>query len=244
MRIAHLTDPHIRHHLPGSSSIPRRHSRLMLACLAQAMARLADLRPDLLVVTGDLLDYPLEYAADPRFRSLAWADLMALRRVLAEAPCPRIVLPGNHDLEELCERAFPPVQECIIAGHRVLAFYDREGEGHVPRRVAGERARFCEALERRDGVPQVHVQHYVVWPERNQGYPHTYGDGDALRRRIVQSGRVRLVLSGHYHAGVPPFCEEGVWFAVAPALCQAPYRFWVYDLANGSLTWQEHALEE
>ena len=36
-----------------------------------------------------------------------------------------------------------------------------------------------------------------------------------MREAIIASGNVRLVLSGHYHIGVPLFLDKGVWFATA-----------------------------
>jgi predicted MPP superfamily phosphohydrolase len=61
MRIIHLTDLHLRHYLPGTSSIPKRRSRVVLGLLERAVTRLTALQPDLVAVTGDLLDYPLEW---------------------------------------------------------------------------------------------------------------------------------------------------------------------------------------
>lgn len=244
MRIVHLTDLHLRCHLPGTSSIKTRRSRAMLAALARVAPRISALEPDLLALTGDLLDYPLEHAADPRFRSLALADLAALREALKPLACTQIVLPGNHDVDELCAQVFPPMRECVVAGYRVFAFGDREGPGHVPLRCGQERARLEAALRQDDSLPQVHLQHYVVWPRLNEGYPHTYADAEALRQQIAASGRVRLVLSGHYHRGVAPTCAQGVWFAVTPAFCEAPHPYRIYDLADGELAWREQALEE
>jgi 3',5'-cyclic-AMP phosphodiesterase len=243
MRIVHLTDLHLRHNLPGTSSIPKRRSRVVLGLLERAVTRLPDLQPDLVAVTGDLLDYPLEYRADPRFRSLARKDLIAMRQLLDQAACPVIVLPGNHDLEDLCRQVFAPDPECAIAGHRVLTFQDRQGQGYVPYRVGRERERFAAALEDDDPRPQVHLQHYVVWPRLNGNYPYSYADAEALQERITRSGRVRLVLQGHYHRGVEPLAVGDTWFAVTPALCEAPYRYWVYELADSGLTCHEEILE-
>ena len=58
---------------------------------------------------------------------------------------------------------------------------------HRQRRWHWEWARSPEAPAR-----QVHLQHYVLTPELNQGYPHTYLEGADLAERTGASGRVIL----------------------------------------------------
>jgi hypothetical protein len=63
-----------------------------------------------------------------------------------------------------------------------------------------------------------------------------------MREEIIASGNVRLVLSGHYHPGVPPLADKGVTFVTAPAFAEPPHRFWTYDLSGGDVAWQSHRL--
>jgi hypothetical protein len=159
------------------------------------------------------------------------ADLRLIGDLLATFSCPWFVLPGNHDHPGLFAEVFGGrPQDTQVAGLRVLAFHDWEGEHHVPQRVGVERRRFDDALDDGDGRRQIHLQHYLIAPDRNEGYPHTYGEGEALRRRIVADGRVAAVLSGHYHAGVDPFRDGDTWFVTAPAFCEAPHPFWLHEL--------------
>lgn len=233
MRIAHISDLHLRHHLPGTAEIPTRLSRQMPGFFAQALDEIQAHAPDLLVLSGDLLDYPFEGMDDPLLQSAGLADLQLIADLLAPLPMPQVILPGNHDHPALVEHRFPARDgEITVAGHRVLAFRDHEGPQHVPQRTGSERRRFLSALADEHSLPQVHVQHYVVWPERNAEYPHTYGDGAAMREAIIASGNVRLVLSGHYHAGVPLFVDKGVYFATVPAFAEAPHCFAIYDLGD------------
>jgi 3',5'-cyclic AMP phosphodiesterase CpdA len=97
MLIAQLSDLHVRaegeyHH--GTVDSNQR--------LREAIAYLngLDRRPDLVLLTGDLVDrgQPAEYAA--------------LVRLLAELAMPHLVLPGNHDDRDNLRAAFP--------GHRYL----------------------------------------------------------------------------------------------------------------------------
>lgn len=70
-RIAHLSDPHFGTEVPG---------------LPESLARhLATLRPDLILIAGDLTQraLPAQYAAAARF--------------LTALPAPVLVIPGNHD---------------------------------------------------------------------------------------------------------------------------------------------------
>ncbi len=213
---------------------------------AQAIERIAALNPDLLVLSGDLIDYPLgspQQMADPTLQAQARLDLELIAELLARLDCPQALVYGNHEHPALFREVFGHVSsDQTVAGYRVLSFWDEEGEGNVPQRTGAERRRFDDALADASSLSQVHVQHYPVWPECSQDYPYTYGNGAQMRDAIVDSGRVRLVLSGHYHDGVAPFVERGVTFATIPAFCVAPHPFWVYDLADDGVTCTSHTL--
>ena len=59
MKIAHISDFHLRHHLEGDN----------IKCgpdlIAEGARHIAVHSPDLVVVTGDLVDYPLDALDDP-----------------------------------------------------------------------------------------------------------------------------------------------------------------------------------
>lgn len=241
MRIAHISDLHLRHHLPGTAEIPARRSRLMPDYFAQALDQINALSPDALVISGDLLDYPFEGMDDPVLQSAGLADLELIADLLAPLAMPKIIIPGNHDHPDLIEHVFPAGDgELTVQDYRILAFRDHEGPSHVPQRVGQERRRFADALADPHSPPQVHVQHYVVWPERNAGYPHTYGQGAAMREAMIASGKVRLVLSGHYHPGIPLFADKGVYFSTVQCFAETPHAFAIYDM--GGETVQAHTL--
>lgn len=198
---------------------------------AQALDQINALSPDVLVISGDLLDYPFEGMNDPVLQSAGLADLARIAESLAPLTMPKLIIPGNHDHPDLVEHVFPAGDgELALQGYRILAFRDHEGPNHVPQRVGQERRRFADALADPHSPPQIHVQHYVVWPERNADYPHTYGQGAAMREALIASGNVRLVLSGHYHLGVPLFADKGVYFSTVPCFAEAPHAFAIYDL--------------
>ena len=67
-----------------------------------------------------------------------------------------------------------------VQGFRVIIFLDQEGDRHVPRRVGADRARFQSVLSDGDPRPQIHLQHYMIFPEHNGGYPYNYGDAGGV----------------------------------------------------------------
>lgn len=255
LRLGQITDLHLRHHLPGTSAVPARCSRSMPCLLAEAVQQLRQAAVHAVVVTGDLVDHPVdEPDTDDRLRQ-GRDDLNLVAEQLDHLQCPWVVLPGNHDHAGLFAEAFG--HTCLdldVRGYRLLCFNDWDRylspadvppQGavaeHVPRRLGSERGRMLAVLADDDPRPQVHLQHYVIWPRRDDGWPHTYHDGEQLRDELVNDPRVRLVLSGHYHAGVEPFRVHGPrsapWFCVAPAFCQAPHPVLVHELhADGHMT--------
>ena len=94
---------------------------------ARAVAQIATLDPDLLVVSGDLLDYPLDLMDDPDVRRWAEKDLRLIADLLLPISCPIAMVYGNHDHPELFRRVFGHVPSEQIAGmYRVLAHLKTE----------------------------------------------------------------------------------------------------------------------
>jgi Icc protein len=244
MRIAHISDLHLRHHLPGTATISSRLSRDMPALFARALQEIEELKPDLFVLSGDLLDYPLDRMEDALLNERAVEDLDLLRDQLQRLSCPQILVYGNHDHPALFHQVFDHVAvDEVVDGMHILAFLDEEGPLHIPERTGDDQWRFEDALAGTNPWPQIHVQHYLVWPQRNEEYPHTYGAGDVMRDEILEAGNVRLVLSGHYHRGVEPAEFGGVWFSTVPAFCEVPHPYWVYDLRGAELSWRQYEVQ-
>jgi hypothetical protein len=250
VRLGHISDLHLRYHLSGTSAVPARRSRDMPALFTEALAALQGAGVDVVAVTGDLVDHPHETEESPETLRDGEADLRLVAEALSNLSCPWIVLPGNHDHPRLFSHVFGRSVEIDVKGARVIAFSDwdrpvgcvgeEDEKPNVPRRVAAERVRFEAALAAGDPRLQIHLQHYVITPRLDEGWPHTYGDGESIRDSLVADPRVRLALSGHYHPGVGTFLEgdglTGTWFSVAPAFCEAPHPYLLHELGQDSMT--------
>ncbi|MEZ4830999.1 MAG: metallophosphoesterase [Caldilineaceae bacterium] len=243
MKIVHVSDLHLRHHLPGTAEIAERRSRDMPALFADLVTRVVAEGADLFVLSGDLLDYPFTGFEDPTTQAQGETDLRLIEEILARLTMPMVLVRGNHDHPALVTRVFGRLPTTLdVAGHRVICFNDDEGDDHQPRRLGASLRRFEEALDDADSPPQIHVQHYVVWPERNEEYPHTYRDAASMRDQIIESGHVRLVLSGHYHIGVPLFEIDGVYFSTVRGFCEPPHPYAVYFVEGKQIVGEERVL--
>ena len=237
MRIGYLTDLHYRNMVPGTSTIAKRRCREVGRLLERALDIMASDGIDLLLCTGDLLDDPQHPAA--------MDDLGELRDLLASLGVDTMILPGNHDPHP---EAFFQVFErpdCLMSRRHidVLTF----AGDHV---LAGERASVRSDLALRemqeilsaesDAGWTVVAQHYLVYPERNEGYPHNYANGGSIRSIMEQSERGILSISGHYHPGASVSRHNGVSYFVGSAFCEAPHRCYVVDLEETTCVINEH----
>lgn len=245
MKIAHLSDIHLRHHLPGTAAVPERQSREMPERLAAAVQAIAADQPDLLVISGDLLDYPLNAINDADAIQQGEKDLRLVAEILEGTGTPISLVHGNHDHPMLVRTVFNQLPMTrALAGHRVICFFDDEDIDNVPRRLGPSRQHFLDALADESSPPQIHVQHYVIWPRLNKDYPYTYQQGAWMRDLIADSGRVRLVLSGHYHKGVPLFQLGQTYFATVPAFSDPPHPYWLYEIGDRGVTCIERQVDK
>lgn len=255
LKLAHLTDLHLRHHLPGNACIGKRRSIRGLNRFYEALKQIRRDQVDVLVLTGDLVDVPMflvegmprgfSQPHNPRdWSSLALKDYQEIRSALQESGIPWIALPGNHDHWELFNKVFPAVSPLTVKGHRLVAFYDYEGFDNTPRRLGESQTLFREVLTDRDPAPQIHLQHYLLHSLSTQGYPMTYQEAEYLRSKIASSGKVRLCLSGHHHAGNTGIQENGVLYHTTPAFCEAPFAWRTFELDDQEIHYRDHHLNE
>ncbi len=214
----------------------------MRELFARALSDVVTRGVDAIAVTGDLLDVPdylLTHDDYYDYDRATWeqevaADYGWLRDLLEATGLPYLALPGNHDWLAVMARFFAANQVVELAGHRLVTFWDRDFYAHVPRRFDRERTLMEQALGQ-DGPPQIHLQHYVITPELNQGWPHTYLEGEHLRRALADSGKVVLSVSGHYHPGTEAIFDGPCTFTCGPAFAEFPHRYRIYDLHDGAV---------
>lgn len=254
LTIGQITDLHARHAIHGSSAVPQRRSRDAFALLPQAIDLLKDHGVDFLVLTGDLVDVPTFILQPNDYYQIdmdAWlplveADYRLLKEILDGCDLPYMVLPGNHDYEPILWQVFDRSMNVVDVeqGYRLVRFCDREWQGHVPRRFDRERKLWMQMLADEQSPPQIHLQHYVITPDLNEEYPHTYFEGHHLREQMAASGQVILSLSGHYHSGTDLINADGCHFTVCPAFGEFPHPLRVYTVDGNQVSMQQFCLAE
>ena len=252
-RLLHFTDMHLRWHQPGSAANPKRASRDMPGALDRLAANIAALAPDVLVMSGDILDMPDPVIAggtpDDRphdaWMADATADFQLVKNWFEATGIPYIAVPGNHDHEGAFAAVFGgPPEPRDIAGLRFFSFWDRLAADRQPHRTGAQRRMFARALKAPEhDCAQVHVQHYMIDPPTfARGWRYQYKGAAAMKRDVARSGRVRAVLSGHYHPG-SLVADGGVVHSLPPAFCEAPHAFRVYDIVENGVDVSDHALD-
>ena len=231
MKIAHISDFHLRHHLEGDN----------IKCgpdlIAEGARHIAEHSPDLVAVTGDLVDYPLDALDDFDTVALGEKDLHLVRECFDSLSCPVAYVHGNHDHPASFRRIFSDQPfDFDVQGFRVISFLDEEGDHHVPQRVGAERARFQSVLSDGDPRPQIHLQHYMIFPVYDADYSYNYGNAAELKAALLADSRRKLVLSGHYHEGEDLISDNHVYFATARAFFDPPHPFRVYEISGTDIT--------
>jgi 3',5'-cyclic AMP phosphodiesterase CpdA len=188
--VAQLTDPHIGADWGGKDPAPR---------LAAAVRAAAELSPDAVIVSGDLVEHggAEEYAT-------------ALE-LLSSFRAPVHVLPGNHDTRAGLRDAFglegageEPVQYAVDLGERLrLVVLDSLCPGAAAGSLDGERLAWLDAaLGEAPLVPTIVATHHPplltgVPAMDEMGLPAA--DRAALGAVLARHDQVRRVVAGHMH---------------------------------------------
>lgn len=223
MLIGQITDLHVKAN--GKLSYGVVDCAAMLARCVEHLVGLKQ-RPDLLVVTGDLVDFgrPEEYAA--------------LRSLLAPLPMPYFLIPGNHDDRQGLRDAFPEhaylrqwdrfVQYAIEDWPVRIVALDTVIAGASGGMMCDERIAWLEArLAEQPGRPTVVIMHH---PPFTTGIGHMDDIGlegaEALAAVIGRHPEVERVLCGHLHRPIQ------VRFAgTIASTCPSPAHQVALDLA-------------
>lgn len=196
MLIAQITDTHIK--LPGKFAYQRVDTAAMLQQCVDALLRLQP-QPDLIVLTGDLVDLGLaeEYAH--------------LKSLLAPLQQRLLVIPGNHDERDALRDAFAadgylPAQGFLHyvvddAGPLRIIGLDtllpQQGGGEL---CAERLAWLAATLEQQAQRPTLILMHH---PPFVTGIGHMDDIGlsgrEAFAAVVAQHPQIELILCGHLH---------------------------------------------
>lgn len=229
MLIAHISDPHIK--APGKLAYGRVDTAAMLADCVRAIGGLTP-SPDLILVTGDLVDFGLaeEYAH--------------LKRILKPLRPRLIAIPGNHDGRDVMRAAF--ADEGYLPAEGFLQFVIEDlpfrlvgldtvipGEGGGE--LCAERLVWLDkTLSSKPDAPTLVMMHH---PPFLTGIGHMDRIGlagrDGFADVMARHPQVRLILCGHLHrtihamvGGRPALTCPGPAHQVALDLQdEAPSRF-------------------
>lgn len=194
MLLAQISDPHVRPEGQLYKGVVD-SNRMLRDAIAHLHA--LDPRPDLVLVTGDLVD-----EGDP-------AEYAALRALLATCDLPYLMIPGNHDHRETLRDAFGghaylrgTPMHYVVDTHpvRIVAVDTTvPGRHHGAVDDAGL-AWLARTLEEGRGRPTVIVMHH---PPFASGIPYLdkymCRDADRLAAVVARFDTIERVLCGHVH---------------------------------------------
>jgi 3',5'-cyclic AMP phosphodiesterase CpdA len=197
MLIAHLSDPHVTTGALGAEPVAGLHRALGRALGLQ-------IRPDCVVITGDLTDHGTP------------ADYAVLREILERFPIPLHLVVGNHDkvdafLDAFADTRFvgdvggvtgvPEASYAIDYPGATIVVLDSKRPGTPGGHLGADQLAWLDVtLGGRPDVPAIVCLHH---PPMALGIPFLDGmrldDGDDLAAVIVRHRNVVRVLAGHDH---------------------------------------------
>jgi len=193
------------------------------------------IRPDIVLVLGDLINYP--------DGPTAAAELRRIREILDMLQCPWIVVPGNHDGDgRRFYRIMPELGPWRdIAGFRFLAFNDREEPGFNALRLPEDITRIAAARAGYIG-PIIALQHISLHPPGSDECPYNLLNAAQTLEALNHHG-VMLSLGGHYHQGIPLMTAGATSTLVIPALMDRPYPFLEVQIDGNRMEIIRHELQ-
>lgn len=234
-RIGVLGDVHFSS--SPNSELPSRRSELADILLLRAVRRFNRLiRPDAVVILGDMLDAGSQPGHEEGYRRL--------RKTLDLLDCPWLAIPGNHDAPEHEFYKFLPRPEGSLdvkGSLRIVPFIDPEEPGYNARRDV-------EGLRRMDHVrddgwrgPILAVQHVPVFPEGSSPCPYSYTNAAEIIEAMRRNG-ISTAVAGHYHKGFELVRDSSLAFAAVPALCERPFEYMILEISGESVALERQSL--
>ena len=225
MIIAQITDTHIR--LPGKLAYRRVDTAQYLAAAVAHVNGFAP-APDLVVMTGDLVDFalPTEYEH--------------LAALIAPLKAPVFLLPGNHDGRDPMRQGFPAHRYLPREGSlnyvledwpvRIVAV-DTLIPGQGGGEVCDERLAWLDrTLAAAPKTPTVVAMHHPPF-RTGIAYMDSYGlkNSDRFAGVIARHPQVERIIAGHLHLSIQ--CRVGGTVATT---CPSPAHQIALDLHPGA----------
>ena len=223
LKIVLLTDLHYAKQ--PNESCPTRSGEWADLLLLRAVHRINRyIKPDLVILAGDLIDQPdapdsLQLLAD-------------LKNIFDKLECPHIAIPGNHDPEpDIFYSVFNRPGDCIdIGGFRLMSFLDRETPGYNALRSNEDIARLRKSGSELDG-PVITLQHVPVFPPGACDCPYNLDNAEQVLNAMYEAG-VCLSLAGHRHAGFELKDAKGIKYITGSALCEFPFYYHIIEVSG------------
>jgi histidinol phosphatase-like PHP family hydrolase len=214
-----ISDFHYINNAEHECNLEDRKSSLARTLLRKVFLRLKHMqvKPDLTILLGDLVDNGLAVGAD--------GDLGELIEELKESGIPYLAASGNHDVGR---QQYAEAFECQPGFHRFgdygfLVFNDSVAEGDITTRQDDVINLPQVTTAAHPDTPLIALQHNPIYPDIECGYPYMPTNVDAIRKSYEESN-VFLSLSGHYHLGQAAAENNGVTYHTVKALCESPFE--------------------
>ncbi len=240
-KIAHITDLHLREVIPGTSASPQRQSRLTPLALQDLLGDLQKQSVDLLVITGDLVDVELPHT--PENDEMVLAEYKLVKERLDASGLRYHVIPGNHDVPELLFQVFGKESSFEVNDYEFISFYDHQIGGDPVYRQDAQLEYFKSVCRSPGPRQQIHLQHYLLYPNHNEGWPHTYANAGVLLQEIAESERVLLCLSGHYHPGCQVERLGETQFFTGEAFTERNFPYAIVNLVDEQVEVQQTSMK-
>jgi 3',5'-cyclic AMP phosphodiesterase CpdA len=222
--IAQISDLHIKS--PGALAYGRVDT---VEAFQRCVAELNQIkpRPDLIVISGDLVDTPTR------------EEYEHLKHLLALLELPFVCIPGNHDSREMMRAAFPdqkyafssgPLNQSIRVGEIDLLLLDSSVSGKPHGELDGPTLQWLDetlaSSKERPALVFLHHPPFMtgIWHMDRQNLLNANELAPIIRRHP----RVQLIAAGHVHRAT-----STMFAGVAATICPAPNH--AVDLDLGEL---------
>ena len=231
MRVGIFTDPHYSSH---EITDGKRYNSKSLGKIKDAYAYFINQKCDLIVCLGDLID--TESTVEKEIE-----NLKAISKIVNGVDIPTVCLMGNHDAFTLEVEDFYYIlgidspKDMLVDGKQLIfldACYFKNGNHYRP----GDsnwtdtfypfEKQLAEKLKNAKGEVYIFI-HQNIDPAIAPS--HRLFNADALFKLINESGVVKTVFQGHYHAGKRSE-YDGVNYIALPATCERDDAIFIFDI--------------